>query len=251
MPTFPNTFRHILGPDDATLSPPLQGDSTYMYDQSIQQGATGPELAANLQQTRINDKQEQERPLGLTYSPSESELIDLLPSSSHVTYPTTTLTVGQTSVALSKTIRLLGIRIDRKLSFREHTAKATTKTQFALPLIQRLGFTRGHSIQTVHHMTQSLLIPILFWGSKVWWTGARQIVDHFSPTYHRFALLITTLPPRTRTDKLLPASSLPPLEPNLYSVSKRYGLAILGVPDDQPNKSLFRTCTPLAQGVEL
>lgn len=148
-------------------TPALKVDSIYVDDDIMLQGATRPGLAANLLQTRLNQRQQRALPLGLSYSPTKSELIYLLPRVSHATYPTVTLTVNDTRVPLSKTIRRLGLTIDHKLTVREHTAKAITKAQSILPLIQRLAFSRGASMGTLRHMTRSLLIPILLWGSEI------------------------------------------------------------------------------------
>lgn len=168
------------------------------------EGATQPTLAANLLQTKLNQRQNRAFHLKLSYATAKLDLIHLLPTVSHKTPPTTTMLIGTTVVPHSQTIRLLGLTIDQKLSFREHAAGAIARTQSAIPLIQRMGFSRGASILTLHHMAKTILIPTVLWGSEIWWTGARHIIDNFNPTY---------LPTWTRTDKLLAASSLPHLEP--------------------------------------
>lgn len=46
-------------------------------------------------------------------------------------------------ISTSKVIKLLGITIEQKLTFREHTGKAIAKAQNSLLLVQRLPFVRG------------------------------------------------------------------------------------------------------------
>lgn len=124
-------------------------------------------------------------------------------------------------------------------------ATAITKTLHLLPCLQRMAFSRGASMLFLHHLATSRLSPTLTWGSEVWWTGAQHILDNLGPTYNRFARLITALPSFTRTDKLLCAASIPPLNLLLDLKSQLFGIRLLLSPDSHPNKISLQSATPL------
>lgn len=48
--------------------------------------------------------------------------------------------MGIPKVQATKVIKLLGITIDQKITYREHTAKGIINTRNAISLIQRLAF---------------------------------------------------------------------------------------------------------------
>lgn len=106
-------------------------------------------------------------------------------------------------------------------------------------------------MNTLHQQVTSILTLTLTWGSEVWWTRARHIVDAMNPTYRRFARLITSLPTHTRTDKPLWAASIPPLHLLLDQKSRNYGIRLLLLPTDHPNNTLFGATPPPQEGVGL
>lgn len=79
-------------------------------------------------------------------------------------------------------------------------------------------------MNSFHHLATTLLIPTLLWGSEVWWTGARHILDNLRPTYYSIARLVTNLPHWTRSDRLLAGAGMPPLKRLLNHISRKYGL---------------------------
>lgn len=95
-------------------------------------------------------------------------------------------------------------------------------------------------MNSLHPLGTFLLTPTPRWVSKVWWTGTRHIVDTMNPTYLCFASLITGLPTHTRTDKLQCTAGIPDLHLLLDQKSRRYGIRLLLLPNDYPNKINFR-----------
>lgn len=90
--------------------------------------------------------------------------------------------IGETIIKNSKSVTILGMALDHRMTFREYTAKAIAKVQNRIPLIQHLAFAREASILTLHYMTTTSLISILLRGSKIWLTGARCVIGGPSPT---------------------------------------------------------------------
>lgn len=187
----------------------------------------------------MNSRISRALPLGLQYNPSKQELIHLQPTNSTLRLTSTRIMNGENPINSSETINLLGIIIDHRFTFRQQIAAATTKTQHLLPSLQRMAFSRGASMESFHHMVTTPLSPTLTWGSEVWWTGARHIVDNMNPTYLRFAQPITGLPTHTRTNNLLAEARIPPVCLLLDFKSRNYGIHLLLIPDDHPNKRTF------------
>lgn len=149
-------------------------------------GSPTPKTATMALQLRLDKQISRAKPLGLQYNPSKGELIHLLPRRiPHRTLKS--IVQGNYTIASSETIKLLGIIINNKLSFRQQVAAATTKTQLIRPFLQRIAFPQGASMEWLHHLANTLPSPTLTWGSEVWWTGARHILDNMNPTYLRFA----------------------------------------------------------------
>lgn len=170
------------------------------------------------------------------------ELIHLHPNtSSRLPESPSEITLGDTIVTSKDTIRLLGITIRYRFTFRQQPASAITKSQNLLPFLQRMAFSRGASMST-------LLSPTLTWGSDVWRTGAQHIIDKVNPTYHRFKRLITGLPSYKRSDKLLSAAGIPPHQPLLDIKSRNYAIRLLPAPNDHPTKTIHPHAT-LRKGV--
>lgn len=151
--------------------------------------------------------------------------------------------LGENPVTSSSSIQLLDIIINQHLSFRQQIAKSITKTQHLLPYLQGLAFSRGASMCSLHHLVTALLSPTLSWGSEVWWNGAQHILGNLGPTYNHFARLITAVPSYTYTDKLLCAASIPLLKLLLDLKSPLYGIRLLLVTNNHPNKLALISAT--------
>lgn len=89
----------------------------------------------------------------------------------------------------STTIHLLDIVIDRTRTFCQEIVGAISKTRHLLLFLQRMAFSRGALMQTLHQLVISLLFPRLTWGSETLWTEAQHIPDNLGLTYNRFARL--------------------------------------------------------------
>lgn len=198
-----------------TISPCRSGhqlESIYMDDDTLLKGATSYSSAIGTIHDTANKGIERAISRGMKYGERKSQLIIRLPTTSQFKTTISVIHTVAAEVQAIKTIKLPGITINQKLTFREHRGKATAKTRNAIPHIQQLLFAKGPSMTTHHHMVTTLLTPTQLWGSEIWWTRAQHILDNLNPTYLKFACLITNLPKWTRTDKLLPASILPPLK---------------------------------------
>lgn len=136
--------------------------SMYVDDDIMRQGSTTEiKVTLKLQQS-LDEQHEKAKPLGLQYSPDKADLIHLYPTSSS-SLPTTPRIVklGDTRITSGEAIRLRGTTFDKKSTPREQTAAAASKTRQPPRHPQRLAFSWGASMQSLHHLGTSLLYPAL------------------------------------------------------------------------------------------
>ncbi|KAA8917134.1 hypothetical protein TRICI_000701, partial [Trichomonascus ciferrii] len=75
---------------------------------------------------------------------------------------------GNTKAA-SKTVKLLGITLDQRLSFKEHLKQTEAKALRTIGQIWRLGGCyRGASVQAVSQLYLGCVLPIIEYGATVW-----------------------------------------------------------------------------------
>lgn len=68
----------------------------------------------------------------------------------------------------------LGVWLDRKLSFLEHTTKWSAKAFSVSNFLRRLNNTqRGSSPQLVQKAVKTCVLPIALFGAEVWWPGPK------------------------------------------------------------------------------
>jgi hypothetical protein len=71
--------------------------------------------------------------------------------------------------AASKTVKLLGITLDHRLTFKEHLKQTEVKALRAIDQIWRLGGCyRGMSVQAVRQLYLGCVLPIIEYGATVW-----------------------------------------------------------------------------------
>lgn len=100
------------------------------------------------------------------------------------------------------------------------------------------------SMQSLHYLVTTVLIPTLTWSSEIWWFGAHQITDFLNPTYLRCGRLISGFPTHPRTFKLLCAAGISPRNLLLDRKSRDYGIRLLLSQNDQPNKRTLKETKP-------
>lgn len=68
---------------------------------------------------------------------------------------------------------------------------------------------KGASSGAIPHLTNTLTILSLMWGSEIWWTRATHILDQIYPSYNEIAPIITRLPKWTPYRNSLPMLACP------------------------------------------
>jgi len=186
--------------------------------------------------------------LGLTFSPSKTDLLYCLPptskdkSNSLSSLPP--LRVMNTTITPKRHIKYLGVHIDESLTFQHHTTLAAAHGKRALGSFSFLRHrSRGVPAQVAHHLALTAILPTMFWASPAWWAGTPTTTANLESTYNAIARWITGLPLNTRVANLITLAHLPPMNAYLDYLSLRYAIRlhflpqhhILGPPRPSPH----------------
>jgi ribonuclease HI len=183
---------------------------------------------------------------GLKVQPEKLELMHFTrgpdPSSPPFTLP------GHNPIVAPKAIRWLGFFLDRHLTFVHHTKVMAARATATIRAMGILGNTvRGMSHTQLRQLTLSTIIPVLIYGSQLWWGGKHSK----SNTARLQTALNHALRLITRAFKTSPISALQHIAhipPIAYTIKKLcYGSSIrfhrllpdspvlLRIPQDKPN----------------
>ncbi|KAF8752121.1 Reverse transcriptase (RNA-dependent DNA polymerase) [Rhizoctonia solani] len=115
--------------------------------------------------------------LGLEFEIDKSDLIHFYRHSNHSSNPSLHLALnGKNYTILPQgCIRWLGFYLDRKLTFKEHISNSTNKAKAIIAGLGMLANTqRGLTIKHARILYLTCVIPILTYGSPLWFLGRRQ-----------------------------------------------------------------------------
>ncbi|KAF4471945.1 reverse transcriptase [Fusarium albosuccineum] len=143
-----------------------------------------------------------------------------------------------------KAMRWLGVWFDRKLSFKEHVEKWTTKATKISNLLRRIANTQnGPPPEATRKAVKACVEPTLLYGSEVWYRGRNEegsiqgtqyLLDRMHKTY--MSSLRATAPVWKTTP--LPAiyreSGLPPLDILIESHRRRFAARLQSIDSAHP-----------------
>jgi ribonuclease HI len=190
--------------------------------------------------------------LGLTYSPTKSDLLFTLPvTSDYRTKPLTInppLNINGTIIQPCRSFTYLGVIIDESLSFRPHANKAASKGRQAIGSLNFLHHRQWSvSAQVLHHLALTAVLSKMLWASPIWWTGQYSVLAPIATAYNSIARWITGLPPSTSIDKLLQTANLPPLPTYLNYLSTKESIRQMFSPRPLPTNLPASTKVPGSQ----
>jgi hypothetical protein len=220
-------------------------DTSYVDDVSIVAAAPKPNAVIAILQKHTTEQLHRAESRGLTFAPGKSELLMfLLQFSNRRTdldrskmplsqKQTVDLDVAGRTLRPSTHLRYLGVTIDDDLGFKTHAAIAAAK---GIQAIGALGFLRCHDwsvpAYVAHHLALVDVMPMITWGSPIWWNGSASVQSLLETTDNRIARWITGLPMSTGISKLLTTAQLPPMDAYLDYLSMRYAIRLRFLPDD-------------------
>jgi ribonuclease HI len=170
--------------------------------------------------------------LGLSFSPSKSELLHCLPRDSKAKakdlchHPP--LTINDRTIQPSRSIKYLGVHIDESLTFKQHAIASASHAKAALGALLFLRHQgNGIPVYIAWHLILTVILPKMLWASPAWWTGSDRVLSPLSVIYNTAARCATGLPPSTQITHLLTCAHLPPLNTYLDYLSARYTIRLL------------------------
>jgi hypothetical protein len=127
--------------------------------------------------------------LGLTFSPSKTDLLYCLPSTSKDKSNSLSslppLRIMNNTITAKRHIRYLGVHIDESLTFHHHTTLAAAHGKRALGSFNFLRHkSRGIPAQVAHHLALTAILPTMFWASPAWWVGTPTTTNILRTTYN-------------------------------------------------------------------
>jgi ribonuclease HI len=223
-------------------------DTSYVDDVCMVQTSRTVARANTLLEDRTEYHLTRGRHLGLTFSPSKTDLLYCLPSTSKDKSTRLSslppLRVMNTTITAKRHIKYLGLHIDESLTFQHHATLAAAHGKRALGSFSFLRHrSRGVPAQVAHHLALTAILPTMFWASPAWWVGTPATTSALETTYNAVARWITGLPLNTRTTNLITLAHLPPMKAYLDYLSLRYAIRlhflpqhhILGPPRPSPH----------------
>lgn len=119
----------------------------------------------------------------------------------------------ETVIRAGETIRILGLYIDRKLTFNQHAQIVAQKAKKAIACTRMLANTiRGLSQSQLRMMYRACVAPILTYASPIWWTGKKIHINKLTRVQNE-ALQHMARAFRTTPIKALEVDmSLPPID---------------------------------------
>ena len=116
--------------------------------------------------------------IGLDIDPDKSELIHFFPPKGSGLGPHVNVVDTHNrphSVSPSESIRWLGVYFDNKLNWKTHVKKMATRARSTIAGLRILAnVVRGLSIANARLLFKTVVVPVLTFGSPVWYTGIKQ-----------------------------------------------------------------------------
>lgn len=152
------------------------------------------------------------------------------------------------AISTCGTLTYLGVRLDRKLSFRPHVSHVTSKARKAASALRMLsGCFRGASPALLRRAVTACIIPVMTYGSTIWWPfkdgpvrraiGLVKKMDVVQNIALRSALPVF----RTTPIPLLQcAAGIPPIALTLDDLNRRFAIRLSRLDPDHPLKKRIR-----------
>jgi ribonuclease HI len=209
---------------------------SYIDDTSFLQSSRSAYFATKCLKERSEYHIERDKHLGLCFSPPKSELLHCLPKLSNKEkakdlshYPP--LIINDQTISPSRSIKYLGIHIDKSLTFKQHAISTAAKGKLVLSSLLFLRYCgNGISTYIARHLILTLILPKMLWASPAWWMGTENTLSPLAMAYHSAARWATGLLPSTRISNLLICVYLPPLHIYLDYLSTKFAISLLFLP---------------------
>ena len=210
-------------------------DTLYVDDICMVQMSQSIAEANTLLEDRTEQHLHRGLHLGLTFTPSKSELLYCLPrNSKHKNINLSShppLRILNTTIVPKRQIKYLDVYIDESLRFLHHASMAASRENHVLGSFNFLRhWSRGTPTHIAHHLAFTAILPTMFWASPAWWTGTPMLTSTLKLTYNAIARWITRLPYNTRITNLLTLAHLPPMEAYLDYLSLRFAIRLHFLP---------------------
>ncbi|XP_055622537.1 uncharacterized protein LOC129766106 [Toxorhynchites rutilus septentrionalis] len=147
--------------------------------------------------------------VGFQLSPSKSEFTHICNTNHRIS--NTPIRIQGTIIPRRKTIRILGVTVDRKLSFSQHCDRVKNDCQSRINLLRCLAGRHTNSNRTTRmNVCNAIVNSRLSYGLELTVLGIQTLLDKIDPTYNRAIRTTSGLLPSTPADAACAESGILP-----------------------------------------
>lgn len=131
--------------------------TVYVDDEIARIGATTQTLAVKAQQNHLDQRIDRAGFLNIRYAPRQVELIHLIPTTSGQQInnaDTRGIELYGTWIPPTDMVKILGVHIDKRLSFNIHAVAATANTRRSAGTLYQITRRKGASPASIHHLVK-------------------------------------------------------------------------------------------------
>ena len=135
----------------------------------------------------------------------------------------------------SSCVRWLGVWLDSRLSFHNHIKAKTTAATRSYFALRRLANTqKGLTVSIMRQLYISTVLPILDYGSEVWWMGQKTAISKLVTVQNGAMRSILRAFKTTPIAALESEAAIVPTDLRLTHHQRKYALRILTLPSSHP-----------------
>lgn len=150
-----------------------------------------PSIVRRNMQSAINQINNWAKNIGFTLSPDKSAVMHLSNKRRGLS-KIPNLTINDRAIVSTKSIKILGVTIDCKLNFSEHSTNVYRANEGCIRLLKTIsGKAIGANRQTMLNILNCWMLPKMLYGYGLYSRGGMRVIDKLSPIYHRALRCIT------------------------------------------------------------
>lgn len=140
-----------------------------MDDEFILQGANQQSYATRRLQERMDERIARAPYLNIKLAKGKSEFLHIFKPKqpNKDDYP---IIVYDEEIKPAKSIKSIGIIIDKHLNFRQHANRNSARNRRGCGWLSTIARRKGTSPSTIHHIATTITIPTFLYGSEIWCT---------------------------------------------------------------------------------
>lgn len=150
------------------------------------------------------------------------------------------ININNSLINSSPNVKYLGITIDQKLNFIEHTNQIINRVNLRIKLLSVMNrYNNSHPITNIN-LIKALIIPVIMYGSSIWIAGRKQNTKRMDILINKCLRIATGLLKSTQIIFIRGITEIPMLEDKVTELNLRRIQKIATEPEGQQKiKEMF------------